>query len=202
MSGVNETIVREYFESLGFVVAQPCKHVIPGRRKRAEEELDLLVLNPLVAEQKVPGSLEWKTSDLRGISRAIVAVRGWHTERFSAALLEQTPEIVRFADDGPVRAGMKRLGDGQPAKILCVSELPASRELKKKVLGLLKEKGVDGVLVFRTILEQLIASVDKKKNYEKSDLLQVIRILKSYNLLKGKQMELFEKKRRKRRTTK
>ena len=105
MSGVNETIVREYFESLGFVVAQPCKHVIPGRRKRAEEELDLLVLNPLVTEQKVPGSLEWKTSDLRGISRAIVAVRGWHTERFSAALLEQTPEIVRFADDGPVRAG-------------------------------------------------------------------------------------------------
>jgi hypothetical protein len=83
-----------------------------------------------------------------------------------------------------------------------VSELPASRELKRKVLSLLKEKGVDGVLVFRTILEQLIASVDKKKNYEKSDLLQVIRILKSYNLLKDKQMELFEKKRRKRRTTK
>ena len=134
MSGVNETIVREYFESLGFVVAQPCKHVIPGRRKRAEEELDLLILNPLVSEQKIPATLEWKTSDLSGISRGIIAVRGWHTERFSSALFEQTPEILRFAEDAPVKAGMKRLGDGDVAKILCVSELPASRELKKKVL--------------------------------------------------------------------
>jgi hypothetical protein len=197
MSAVNEAIVREYFESLGFMVSQPSKHVAPGRRKKVEEELDLLVVNPLVAEPRLPESLLWKTSDLKGVSHASVAIRGWHTERFSKALFEQTPDILRFAEDAAVKLASKRLGAQKVAKILCVAELPASGDLKKQTLALLKEKGVDGVLVFRTLLQHLIGLVDKQKNYEKSDLLQVIRIFKSYNLLKSNQMELFEKKRRK-----
>jgi len=50
------------------------------------------------------------------------------------------------------------------------------------------------------MLAELVAKVDTKKNYEKSDLLQIIRILKTYDLLKSPQMELFEKKRRRKRT--
>jgi hypothetical protein len=197
MSQVNELIVREYFESLGFIVGQPCKYVVPGRRKRAEEEIDLIVVNPQVEEQKLSESIVWTTADLSGVARAVVGVRGWHTERFSAAIFEQTPEILRFAEDAAVSVARKKLGVKEGvAKILCVAALPASGDLKKKAVAMLKEKGIDGILVFRTILEHLAATVDKSRNYEKSDVLQTIRILKSHGLLKTDQMELFEKRRK------
>ena len=46
MSAVNEAIVREYFESLGFLVRQPRKYQVSARPKHIEEEVDLLVVNP------------------------------------------------------------------------------------------------------------------------------------------------------------
>ena len=49
MAAVSEWIVREYFEWLGYLVSQPRKHVVPGRQKTAEEEVDLVVLNARVS---------------------------------------------------------------------------------------------------------------------------------------------------------
>jgi len=63
-------------------------------------------------------------------------------------------------------------------------------------LDMLREKGIDGVIMFRTMLLDLAAHVDVNKNYEKSDLLQMLRILKNYDLLRDAQLELFRKRRR------
>lgn len=197
MAGVSEVIVKEYFETLGFMVNQPCKYVVSGRRKLAEDELDLVVFNPLVTEQVIPDHLLWKTEDLAGITRAVVAVRGWHSERFSKKLFETAPEILRFAEEATVRVAGRKLGSTSVAKILCLAELPASEDLKQNTLDMLKSKGIDGVLLFRTILQHLVVHVDRNKNYERSDLQQTIRIFKSYNMLKNDQMDLFEKKARK-----
>jgi len=54
----------------------------------------------------------------------------------------------------------------------------------------LRAKGVDGVISFRSILQELIASVHTNRNYQKSDLLQILRLLKNYDLLKEPQLEL------------
>lgn len=198
MAGVSEIVVREYFESLGFLVNQPCKYVVAGRRKRAEDEIDLVVFNPQAAEQTIPDHILWTTADLVGVSRAVVAVRGWHSERFSKKLFENTPEILRFAEEATVKVASRRLGAPGIAKVLCLAELPASEDLKKNTLDLLKSRGVDGVLLFRTILHHLVMHVDGNSNYEKSDLLQTIRILKSYGMLKSDQLDFFEKKKRRR----
>ena len=41
MASVNEWIVREYFESIGFLVRQPRKYQVPSRSsKQLEEEVD------------------------------------------------------------------------------------------------------------------------------------------------------------------
>ena len=85
----------------------------------------------------------------------------------------------------------RRLGSRDVARILCVSELPASPWLKSDVLQALRRNGVDGILLIRTMLLELVGGIDKGKNYEKSDLMQVLRILKSYDLIKDRQMELF-----------
>jgi hypothetical protein len=55
---------------------------------------------------------------------------------------------------------------------------------------LLKERGVDAIISFRAVLQDLIQKVEANRNYRKSDTLQVIRILKNYDLLKDAQMDL------------
>ncbi|MDP6490882.1 MAG: hypothetical protein QGH42_06775 [Kiritimatiellia bacterium] len=194
MAAVSEWIVREYFEGLGYLVNQPRKHVVPGRHKMAQEEIDLIVHNPRIEEQRVPEGLLWTREDLTGISRAIVAVRGWHTERFYPSTFEQAPEILRFVEEDALNFAQKLLGGQPPAKILCLPRLPASGDLKERAITLLDEKGIDGVLSFETMLVELIGRVDINRNYEKSDLLQTIRILKNYGLLKDSQLDLFEKR--------
>jgi len=196
MSAVNEWVVREYFELLGYLVCQPRKYLVPGRQKKADEEIDLVVRNPTVAEHRVPDHLVWSTGDLGTVASAVVAVRGWHTGRFYASRFEQDPEILRFVESGPLRFASKLMGTTAMARILCIPELAVSGDLKEKSLRFMKEKGVDGVISFRTMLAELIRSVDKNKNYEKSDLLQIIRLLKNYDLLHDTQMDLFGRRKR------
>jgi hypothetical protein len=194
VSAVNEWIVREYFESLGFLVGQPRKYVVPGRQKKAEEEVDLIVYNPTVEMHTIPERIVWTTPDFSGVKRAVVGVRGWHTERFYASTFEQTPDILRFVEEDSIRFAAELLGSNAMAKVLCLPRLPASGELKDKTIQMLREKGIDGVVSFRTILAALIARVDINRNYEKSDVLQVIRLLKNYGFIKDSQMELFGKR--------
>ena len=89
---------------------------------------------------------------------------------------------------------LREMGAGPVAKILCLPALPPSGPERDRALILFKERGIDGVLLFRTMLLDLAAHVDVNKNYEKSDLLQMLRILKNYDLLKDAQMDLFRKK--------
>ena len=151
MAGVNEWIAREYFETLGYLVCQPRKYTVPGRQKKASEEIDLVVHNAAIGEQQIPGHIVWSSADLKNVSRAIVGVRGWHTERFYASTFEQTPEILRFVEPDSIAFASKILGSDSMAKILCLPRLPASGELEDKIIDVLKEKGIDGVITFRTM---------------------------------------------------
>jgi hypothetical protein len=50
---------------------------------------------------------------------------------------------------------------------------------------------VDGIISFRSMLLDLLDRVEINRNYGKSDTLQVMRILKNYDLLTDSQMDLF-----------
>lgn len=198
MPGVNEAIAREYFESLGFLVLQPHKYSVTARSKRPEEEIDFVVLNPS-ASGEVPGEFLLTGSELQHVNRAVVSVRGWHTDRVSPATLKLSPELVRFAQEPALRAIRAQLGEGPLFRILCLPELPATVVLRRKAQELLREKGVDAVLLFPTMLRELVRGIETSKNYEKSDLLQTLRILKNYDLLRDEQLELFRRPARRKR---
>ena len=200
MSAVNEQIVREYFEHLGYLVNQPCKYISAGRHKRIEEELDLLVTHPQILEHVVPTEMIWTSVHLKTIRRAMVGVRGGHSERFYAGTYEQAPEILRYAERSARLAGAARLGGEPLAVILCIPELPVSEELQAKTLEGLRERGVDGVISFRTMLRELVSAVRVNRNYEKSDLLQILRILKVYDIVKDPQLEFSDTRPRKTKT--
>ena len=101
MSTVSQTIVREYFELHGFLVRQARKYIAPNLPEEAE--IDFFVLNP----RPGPGDGTWpfvlQSEDLPRLERAIVAVKGWHTEAFTPSVLQaRGPEFLRFA--GPALA--------------------------------------------------------------------------------------------------
>lgn len=198
MASVNEQIVREYFETLGFFVIQPNKHQVAARHKLDAEEIDLLIARPGQAGVfTAPAQMIWGAPELAKVQRAVVSIRGWHTDRFSPAVLKKNPDIFRFAELSVIKEARKILGPGSITKILCLSDLTATVGPQEETLTLLRLGGVDGVLSFRTMLLELTESVDVSKNYEKSDLLQTLRILKTYDLLKDAQMDLFATKKRK-----
>lgn len=193
MSAVSETIVREYFELHGFFVRQQRKYIAPSRGE--DDDIDFLVLNPR-PESRPARPFELGAADLKGLVRAVVVVKGWHTDTFSPGLLANAPEIFRFLEPGIFQQALKAFGQpGEIAKILVVPGLPHGNDGREQSIQLLRAKGIDAVISFRTILADLIARIEVNRNYQKSDLLQAIRILKNYDLFKEPQLELFKSKR-------
>jgi hypothetical protein len=189
MSAVDETIVREYFELHGFLVCQRRKYVVQARQKTTQEEVDLIVLNPRASASETPHEFEITSATLKHVSRAIVAVKGWHTEIFAPGVLAHQPKIFGFVGKSAVEEAERLVGADGLVKILVVPGLPRNAKLRQKSIEVLKSKGVDGVISFRSILQELISSVTTNRNYQKSDLLQILRLLKNYELLKEPQME-------------
>jgi len=191
MSAVSESIVREYFEQLGFFVRQQRKFI--GQSRRDDDEIDFLAVNPRYVPATGPLPFVLASRDLAGVARAVVVVKGWHTDTFSPAMLTNAPEIFRFVEPAAVLQSVKAFGgDGPLTKILVVPALPSGPELRKASIELLQARGIDAAISFHTMLADLIEQIEVNRNYRKSDLLQTIRILKNYEFIREPQLELFK----------
>ncbi len=191
MAAVSETIVREYFELHEFLVRQHRKYVSPSRLE--DDDIDFFVLNPAPAPAPPQLPFVLNSNDLAAIARAVVVVKGWHTETFTPSVLANAPEIFRFVEPRVFQQAARAFGeDGTPLKILVVPALPQEAQAREQSIALLKSKGIDAVIPFRTMLADLINQIESNRNYQKSDLLQMIRILKTYDFFKDPQLELFK----------
>ena len=190
MSAISETIVREFLEASGFLVQQGRKFVAPSRRH--DSHIDFFATHPAATAPKSALPFELRPADLKHVRRAVFAVKGWHTETFSAAVMANSPEIFRFALPAAAREAEKVFGtDSGFLNILVAPSLPASKKLRRESIEMLRGKGVDGVIEFSTVLSALIDGEEKNRNYQRSDVLQLIRVLKAHGMLRERQMELF-----------
>ncbi|MBC9868247.1 MAG: hypothetical protein F7B06_07245 [Opitutae bacterium] len=199
MSSVDEKIVREYFEQNGFLVRQLRKYQVQSRKKRRDEEIDLMVLNPSYSQRSRRPDFMLFSSELRYIHKAVVVVKGWHSLRFTPSMLRSSPEIFRFLEKQVVkqvsalfRPASERVEEDDLLKVLVLPGLPTENPYREQSMELLKEKGVDGIISFRSMLLDILARVEINRNYQKSDILQVLRIMKNYDLLNDPQLELFK----------
>ncbi|MBP7481214.1 MAG: hypothetical protein KA788_01645 [Lacunisphaera sp.] len=198
MSAIDEGIVREYFEQNGFLVRQVRKYQVQARRKTGDEEVDLVVYNPAYKRNSRRPEFFLFASELAFVHRAIVVVKGWHTGKFTPNMLKSSPEIFRFLEENvleevtrffPVDA--EEPGNAPDVtKILVLPSLPTAEPFRSQSVAMLKEHGIDGIISFRSMLLDIIDRVEINKSYGKSDTLQVIRILKNYDLLKDAQLDL------------
>jgi len=197
VAAVSETIVREYFELHEFLVRQHRKYIV--QTKREEDDIDFFVLNPKPQKREGEPPFVLASPDLAFVERAIVVVKGWHTETFSPAVLANAPEIFRFVEPKVFQQAARAFGkEGTTTKILVVPALPHGGQAREESIALLRSKGIDAVIPFGTMLADLVEHIEVNRNYQKSDLLQVIRILKNYDFFKERQMELFKSRRKKR----
>lgn len=206
MSAIDEGIVREYFEQAGFFVRQARKYVVNTRRGAAEEVIDLVVFNPAYERGTRRPDFFLFANELPLVARAVVSIKGWHASgRFTPSTLRNQPEIFRFLEEGVLREASRFFPTEQEAgegadllKILVLPGLPTAEPYRSQAVTMLKEKGVDAVISFRSMLLDLIDKVQLNRNYGKSDTLQLIRVLKTYDLLQDPQLDLLPERAAKR----
>jgi len=198
MSAIDEGIVREYFEQNGFLVRQVRKYQVQARRKTGDEEVDLVVYNPAYVRSSRRPEFFLFANELAYIHRAIVVVKGWHTGKFTPNMLKSSPEIFRFLEENVLKevtrffpVDAEEPGNAPDVtKILVLPSLPTAEPFRSQSVAMLKEHGIDAIISFRSMLLDIIDRVEINKSYGKSDTLQVIRILKNYDLLKDAQLDL------------
>jgi hypothetical protein len=198
MSAIDEGIVREYFEQNGFLVRQARKYQVSARRKNAEEEIDLMVFNPGWQRGARKPEFFLFSNELAYVHKAVVAVKGWHTGVFTPQMLKSSPEIFGFLQANVLKnvtrffpADAADEVGGALTKILVLPSLPTAEPFRSQSVELLKARGVDAIISFRAMLLDLLEKIEINQNYSKSDTLQVMRLLKNYDLLKDVQLDMF-----------
>ena len=198
MQPIDEILVGEYLEQNGFLV-RPLRKARLQSKKAQVEGLDLYVRNMVFsAGGRAPGFLLF-SSELRYVESALVCVHGWLGDKASLASMTSSAEILKYLEqnvaknakkwfefDAKVQFGTK----APPLRLLVAPVFPTQEPHRSQCVELLKESGVDGILSFKSILLDLIDRVDTKQVYEKSEMLQLIRTLKVFDLVKDSQMQL------------
>jgi hypothetical protein len=170
LTDVNEEIVRQYFELKGYFVQTDVLYLKPkgqtGKKSSGYGDIDLIVTNP-------------KTGD-----KAIVGVSGWHTERITLSYVDDWGgRLFSFVEPLALEKASQILGTKKFRKILVVSRLGARESSKTAFIEKAKKKGVDEIVEFPIILKGLIKLIKTEPSYD-SEVLQTLRLLKIYDLLK------------------
>ena len=171
MVDVNEEIVRQYFELKGFLVQTNVQYLKSkeeiGKKSSGYGDIDLIIVNPKTGE------------------KAIVGVSGWHTERITPSYVKDWGHrIFSFLSKLALEKAAEVLGSNDFRKILVVSQLGVKKESKDKFKEEAHKRGIDKVIEFPDILKELINMVKTEPSYD-SEVLQTLRLLKIYDLLKA-----------------
>ncbi|MCM8785353.1 MAG: hypothetical protein NC899_03800 [Candidatus Omnitrophica bacterium] len=125
------------------------------------------------------------------IDKGVVKVISWHTLKLTPSVITKfSPEIFEITEERFYKEFKTLLGKEKYKKILVIPGLPATDMLRNESIKMMKEKGIDNVIFFHTIISDLINKIDERKLYQ-SHTLEVLRILKFYKFLSDKRFNTF-----------
>lgn len=113
------------------------------------------------------------------IGCAVIKIVCWHTMKFSPAVLFKSPEIFDFLTGDTADDTNKFFMGESFVKILVIPSLPVSEELKKESIKVMRDKGVDRLILFPSVLSGLIDRIEPRHVY-RSTLKEILRVLKFY----------------------
>lgn len=187
MSDVNLNIVREFFELNGFRVMARWDHE-QSRASSADQGIQLYVVNTATAE--IDRGFVLTAAELRGVTQGLVEIRAWHSDRFYPSVIESSAALRRIVEEDSLGQASDHFQSHDFVTILVISELPASRDQRARSVELLRQIGVDHVLEFPTILQDMLDRINVNTNYPASPTLQLLRLLKGYRFIQNQQLEL------------
>ena len=205
MSGFDENIVREYFELNGFFVRLVPKYSTRSRKKGPDEAVALMINKPEAVKEQSIANFQLFSADMESIQQAVVVVRSWYLREFSPELLKSSSKLFNYLKKNVFNQSkayfIKESFEDDKiwesvsnsyTHIIVLPGLPSNDPHRSESIDILKTNGIDGIITYSTILESLLRQVQANNIYEKSDLLQLMRILKIYNMVKDPQMTLFQ----------
>ncbi len=139
----------------------------------------LMARNPRGSADARPEAFVLERDDLVRLRNVLVKPVAWHTLRFAPSVLRKSPEIFSFLDDETVaRAGA--FFEGEPfSRLLVIPGLPATGELRRASIQFMRDRGIDAVVRFPTVIAGLIERINSRQVYL-SEMNELLRILKFY----------------------
>lgn len=186
MSDVNLSIVREFFELNQFRVMTRWEN--EQGRSGSDQGIQLYVTN--TAPTELERAFVLSATEVRNVPRALVEIRAWHSDRFYPSVVENSAALRRIVEEESLNRASDHFETHDFATILVISELPASRDQRARSIELLQQTGVDHVLEFPVILQDILDRIDINTNYAASPTLQLLRLLKAYRFIQNQQLEL------------
>ncbi len=173
-------IVKEFFIINGFYVILKDSFLIVRNSKKLSKEIEEFVI---------------EKEKINFINTAVVKPFSWHTLKFTPSVIKKFYEEIFEITDEKTTKLLKDLIENNYKKIIIIPGLPSTISLKNESIKIMKEKGIDHVILFQTIISGLIEKIDERKLYQ-SQTLEIIRILKFYNFFSNKKFEkeLFSRK--------
>jgi hypothetical protein len=196
---IEQDLVVAYFETNGFLVRQ-ASHSINSKKKL--EVLPVIsVLNPRTSQNNTQLNTRLFSADLSKIHSAQVATLGWGNSSFTPASLSSDVQLMKFFKqelndkrvDGCFSVDTTwEVSGTKSLKLLVVPAMPTGLDRLEKLNQMFEDLEINGVLTLRSILENLLRQSDPTTNYEAHEILQTLRLVKSYGLSRDPQLEIFE----------
>jgi hypothetical protein len=175
MSQASIELVREFFIINDFFVLK-------------KEDL-LLVKNSGAADEQKPGGFILSAGEIGStIGNAVVKPISWHTMKFTPAVLKKFPEVFDFLGEKNTEEYKRFFKEESFLKVLVIPSLPASENLREESIRVMKEKGVNNLIIFSSIIAGLVEKIDARHVYL-SSINEVLRVLKFYKFFKEKEEE-------------
>lgn len=191
MSDLNMQIVREFFELHLFRVLTHWQHeaLFTGQHDPSVLLFVERGRGETSARRDIPGGL-LRPEELGGLDRAVVEVRAWHADRVYPSVVEGNAVLGHVATPEVRQLAANVFSSEDFASVLVISELPASPRPRERSLQLLRGMGIDHVIEFPAVLQDMLQRVNAHGNYAPSQTLQTLRLLKRYGLVRNQQLEL------------
>lgn len=192
MSDLNMQIVREFFELHLFRVLTHWQHeaLFAGQSDASV----LLFVEQARGEGRAQdaargASVLLRADEVDRIDRAVVEVRAWHADRVYPSVVEGNAILGHVATPEVRQLAANVFGTPDFDTLLVISELPASPRPRERSLQLLEGLGIDHVLEFPAVLQDMLQRINAHGNYAPSQTLQTLRLLKRYGLVRNQQLE-------------